>query len=193
MYEFIDDDRFEVQELYWNFVENEEQSLTKGINALKEMIKKDSDFYDPYVTLAEYYFAKNKPVQASEVMKEGYNRAMKRLIKKGRFPDMLNWGFIENRHIIRMLFNYAMYLWEVGEKDEALRIFLQLLASNPNDNIGARYAIVAMLEGMASMNVFEKKFETKEGYLDGMKVEKWFEKAAKKHPEEIGWWFELDD
>lgn len=40
------------------------------------------------------------------------------------------------------------------------------------------------------MGEYESKFTSKDGYLDGMKIEKWFDKAAKKYPNEIGWWFE---
>jgi tetratricopeptide (TPR) repeat protein len=193
MYEFIDKERFEVEEMYWDFMESEEQDVAKGIKELKSMIQKDPDFFDPYVVLFDYYHADNKPMLAFEIIKDGYNRAMKMIVKKGKFPDELSWMFMENRHIIRIIFQYAMLMWEVGEKDEALRIFQQLLGSNPNDNIGARYVIVAMLDGMASMREYEEKFETKEGYLDGNKVEKWFQKAAKKYPDEIGWWFDMED
>ena len=100
---------------------------------------------------------------------------------------------MENRHIIRMIFQYAMLVWEIGEKEEALRIFQQLLGSNHNDNIGARYAIVALLEGMPSMQAYEDKFMSKDGYMDAREVEEWFDKASKKHMSEIGWWFELED
>ena len=193
MYEFIDDERFEVEELYYDFMESENQDVTKGIKELKSMIQKDPNFFDPYIVLYDYYHADNKPMLAFDILKNGYNRAIKMIVKKGKFPDTLNWMFMENRHIIRILFQYAMLLWEVGEKDEALRIFQQLLASNSNDNIGARYAIVAMMEGMASMQEYEEKFETKDGYLDANKIEKWFQKTAKKYPNEIGWWFETED
>jgi tetratricopeptide (TPR) repeat protein len=192
MYEFIDIDRYEAQESYYDFIESSNQNLTNGIKTLKDMIKKDPDFFDLYITLSERYYAKRKPVEAYEIIKKGYGRAMKLIINKGRFPDKLRW-FIENRHIIRMIFNYAMLMWESNNKDEALSIFAQLLASNPNDNIGARYAIVALLEGMGSMGEYERKFASKDGYLDGIKVEKWFEKVVKKYPSELGWWFEIDD
>ncbi len=193
MYEFIDIDRYEVHESYFDFIESNEENLTNGITALKDIIKKDPDFFDPYITLSDHYYAKRKPVEAYGIIKTGYGRAMKLIINKGRFPDKLSWMFTENRHIIRMIFNYAMLTWETNNKDEALSIFTQLLASNPNDNIGARYAIVAMLEGMKSMDEYERKFGSKDGYIDAIKVEKWFEKAAKKYPNEIGWWFEMDD
>lgn len=193
MYEFIDIDRYEVQENYFDFLESNEGNLTNSIKTLKDMIKKDPDFFDPYITLSERYYAKRKPAEAYEIIKKGYGRAMKLIINKGRFPDKLDWLITENRHIIRMIFNYAMLMWEGNNKDEALSIFAQLLASNPNDNIGARYAMVALLEGMGSMSEYERKFTSEDGYLNGTKVEKWFEKAVKKYPSELGWWFEIED
>ena len=92
-----------------------------------------------------------------------------------------------------MIFNYAMLLWEMGETSEAKRIFGQLLASNPNDNIGARYAILAILEGLPSMDAYEAMFETKEGYLDAMKTDEWFDKNAPKYPGDFGWWLALEE
>lgn len=66
---------------------------------------------------------------------------------------------------------------------------MQLLKSNVNDNIGARYAIVAMLEGFESMGEYEEKFMSGFG-LDAMAVEEWFNEASKKHKKVIGWWFD---
>lgn len=193
MYEYVDKDRYEVQQFYWDFMEREETNIAKGIKKLKKIIQKDPDFFDSYVVLAEYYDAKGADEDAFEIIKEGYERAMNLMMPQGRFPDKLEWLYMENRHIIRIIFQYAMRLWEIGETKEALRLFKQLLASNPNDNIGARYAIVALLEGMPSMQTYEEKFATAQGYLDGAKVEEWFQKAADRHMDEIGWWFELDE
>jgi len=193
MYEFVDEaDRYEVQTAYWDFLESEEEDAKKAIKALKKIIKKDPDFFDPYVTLSEYYEYAGDDMESFNILKEGYERAMKMVIHKGRFPDVLSWLFMENRHIIRMMYNYALKMWKIGEKDEALRVMQQLLASNPNDNIGARYGIVALLEGYEDMQSWEENFVSKSGYgLNALEVEKWFEKHAKKYPEEIGCWFEM--
>jgi len=182
LYEFIDKDRLEVQEVYWDFTESTDTDIGKGIQKLKGMIKKDPDFFDAYTSLADLHLVNENPEAMYKVLKDGYNRAMKLIIKRGKFPDELSWLYMENRHIIRVIFQYAMFMWEVGEKEDALRIFQQLLGSNYNDNIGARYAIVALLEGLPSMEAYEDKFRSKDGYgLDARKVEKWFEKASNKY------------
>jgi len=193
-YEFIDEDRFEVNEMYFDFLESPVQNdIKKSIKALKAMIKKDKNFFDPYITLYEYYLLDRDFKNAIKIMEQGFQRAIDLIDMDGKFPDILNWGFVENRHIIRMIFNFAMFIWaNDDDKEIALNIFMELLKSNPNDNIGARYSIVAILEGFESQDALEEKFESKDGMgMDGMALERWFNKAAQKHLDVIGWWFEL--
>jgi tetratricopeptide (TPR) repeat protein len=192
-YEFIDIDRFKVNEMYWDFLESlDSEDITKSIKVLKKMIKTDLDFFDAYTTLYEYYLYDNEPKKALDILTKGYERAMNLVLDRGRFPDKLSWLFIENRHIIRVIFNYAAMMWTVENKKEALRLFKLLLKSNPDDNIGARYSIVALLEGYKSQEHFEEQFENDDGSgLDGMAMHRWFEKHAKKHKKEIGWWLEM--
>ena len=125
-------------------------------------------------------------------MEKGYERAMKLVLRDGKFPDSLPWLFIENRHIIRVMFNFAALLWLNKDKKNALAIFQRLLKSNPNDNIGARYAIVGICAGIKSLFHLEEMFSKGNGYLDWEAQEKWFHKAAQKHKDEIGWWLELE-
>ena len=125
--------------MYWEFIESKEaDNVKKSISILKKIIKKDPDYFDPYITLHEYYLLNGDPENAMDVLERGYKKALKLIMKKGKFPDVLLWGFIENRHIIRMLFNYAMFMWEIEEKEQALALMMSLLKSNPGDNIGAR-------------------------------------------------------
>lgn len=195
-YEFIDRDRFNVNELYWEFLESPEaDDVKKSIKALKSMITKDADYFDPYITLHEYYLMDGDHKNAIKIMEEGFKRAIDLVDNNGRFPDELPWAFMENRHIIRMIFNFGMFVWANDENKEiALNIFMELLKSNHNDNIGARYSIVAILEGFNSQDEYEEQFESEDGHiLDYMKLEKWFYQSAQKHKDVIGWWLELDD
>jgi len=195
VYEFIDRDRFEVNELYWEFLESPEaDNVKKSIMALKSMIKKDANFFDPYVTLHEYYLMDRDFKKAIEIIEKGFKRAIDLIDNNGRFPDELPWGFIENRHIIRMIFNFAMFIWANDDKDIALNIFMQLLKSNHNDNIGARYSIVAILEGFNSQEEYEEEFESKDGMgLEYEALEEWFYKVAEKHKDIFGWWLDLEE
>jgi len=195
-YEFIDKDRYKVSEMYFEFLESPEQdNIKKSIKSLKAMIKKDPNFFDLYITLHEYYLMDRDFKNAIKIIEKGFQKAIDLIDNNGKFPDILNWGFIENRHIIRMIFNFAMFVWANDEdKDIALNIFMELLKSNHNDNIGARYSIVAILEGFNSQEEYEEYFESKNGMgLEYEALEKWFYKSAQKHLDIIGWWLKLED
>ena len=88
MYEFVDEvDRYKVQTEYWDFLESEEEDVKKAIKKLQGIIKKDPNFFDPYVTLAEYYQYAGEDEEAFSIMKEGCDRAMDMVVRKGKFPD----------------------------------------------------------------------------------------------------------
>lgn len=194
IYEFVDKDRFEVNELYWDFLDSKDANdAKKSIKILTNIIKKDPDYFDPYISLYEYYLENREFKKAISILQEGYARARALIDNNGRFPDELPWGFIENRHIIRMLFNYAMFLWEMGNTKEAQKIFMDILKSNPNDNIGARYSIVAILEGFASQAEYEERFANSQDMIEYKAHENWFLEAANKHRDVIGWWLDLAD
>jgi len=195
-YEFTDEDRFEVNELYYEFLESPEaDDVKKGIKTLKSIIKKDANFFDPYITLYEYYLMDRDFKKAIDIMERGFKKSIDLIENNGRFPDKLPWLFVENRHIIRMIFNFAMFVWaNEDDKEIALNIFMELLKSNHNDNIGARYSIIAILEGFGSQEEYEEKFESKNGMgLEYEALEEWFYKSAKKHKNVIGWWLDLEE
>ncbi len=194
-YEFIDRDRFEVNEMYWEFIESEDaEHIEKSIKILKGIIKKDPDYFDPYITLHEYYLANNESNKAIATLVDGYDGAMNLVMVDGEFPDELLWGFIENRHIIRMIFNYALLMWRMEDKEQSVTLMLQLLKANPGDNIGARYYIVAILEGFKSEEEFEVNFmKEDEEYLDWQEQETWFQENVIKHRKELGWWLDMEE
>jgi len=195
VYEFIDKDRFKVNKMYWEFIESEDaEDIEKSISILKNIIKKDPDYFDPYITLHEYYLENTEPDKAIVVLVEGYDRAMDLIMLDGEFPDELLWGFLENRHIVRMIFNYALLMWRLEDTERAVSLMLQLLRSNPGDNIGARYYIVAILEGFESEEAFEAGFmEDGEEYIDWQKQEGWFQEKIVKHKRVLGWWLDMEE
>ncbi len=193
-YEFIDRDRFDVNEIYWEFIESEDvEDTDKSIKILKKIIRKDPDYFDPYITLHEYYINNNEVQKAFEILGVGYHKAMDLVTLDGRFPDELLWGFMENRHIIRVIYSFATLLWMAEDRKAALAILLQLLKSNTRDNIGARYSIVAMLEGYESIEHFEEQFETEGGYMDAIAMNKWFDEKVEKHRDVLGWWLNIEE
>jgi len=70
---------------------------------------------------------------------------------------VLEWGWLENRHIIKAILNKALSHWVKGETDEALELFRKILSTNPGDNPGVRFYILAIKQGM-SYREFEKHY-----------------------------------
>jgi hypothetical protein len=68
--------------------------------------------------------------------------------KKGNWPDVLEWLWLENRHIIRAILNKTISLWKNKDVDNAIDLFRKLLKTNPMDNVGARNFILADLMGV---------------------------------------------
>ena len=156
------------------------------IRQLKQLIEKDPNFLDSYLLLYEILKEEGDLPEAERVLDDAYERALKLIKdKKGNWPDVLEWGWLENRHIIRTILNKAVSLWESKENDDALDLFMKLLETNPGDNVGVRNYILAIRMNM-SFEEFEKRFN-KGGYYDSELVE-WFDKNYKKFPDEFDWW-----
>jgi len=130
-----------------------------------------------------------KEDEAERVLDEAYRRALNLITdEKGEWPDLLEWGWFENRHIIRTLVNKGASLWDEGNAEEALKIFRNLLRANPYDNPGVRYYILAIRMGM-SLDEFEERFE-KDGFWTS-EIDKWFNANYELFPEEFEWWRKL--
>ncbi len=104
----------------------------------------------------------------------------------GDYPKSLPWGWLENRHIIRALCNFALLQWEQDHIRLFLEIYRKLLASNMNDNIGARYSILAIRLGYGSEyeELFLPDSEPIFG-LDAKKMDTWFITNAPKFSNEF--------
>lgn len=185
---FVDKDR-PVQMKYYDALDRlETASDRETIKAMEKLIKEDPDFLDSYLILHGNYQDNSKWKEADKILNEAYERAINIISdKKGNWPDVLLWGFMENRHIIRTIFNKGVILWDNGKTDEALEIFRKLLKSNPNDNVGVRDFILAIRMDM-SFEEYEERFN-KGGYYDSESIE-WFEENAPNYQDEFGWWFE---
>lgn len=129
-----------------------------------------------------------KVSEAEKFLNEAYERALRLITdEKGNWPDKLEWGWLENRHIIRTLLNKGLHLWKIGENDSALDLFRKMLKTDPMDNVGARVYILAIRTGM-SFEEFEDRFERDGDYDDDLM--KWFEENYKRFPEEFEEWEE---
>lgn len=184
--EFVDKHR-QVAVPFYELCENLGESNPMFIKKqLQRLIQEDPDFLDSYLLLSEILFEEGKDYEGEEMSKTAFIRAIKLITdKKGNWPEVLEWGWLENRHIIKAILNKALSYWVKGETDEALDLFRKLLSTNPGDNPGVRYYILAIKQGM-SYRKFEKRFD--EGGYFSSKLDHWFEKNYKKFPEEFGWW-----
>jgi tetratricopeptide (TPR) repeat protein len=187
---FVDKSR-RVQSKYYDTLDRidaEEMRYQKIVKLMNRLIDEDPDFLDPYLEIYEIYQYENKDKKARQVLEKAYKRAINLITdKKGDWPSVLLWGFLENRHIIRTILNKALLEWDDRNDAKALELLRKLLKTNPNDNIGAREYILAIRMGF-TMAGFEDRFN-KGGYYD-MEVTTWFEEHAPKFPDEFDWWFE---
>ena len=184
--EYVDKNH-NVTDVYYDLREKYNGSNTKSTKRqLKQLIEKDHDFLDSYLLLYEILQDDGNLPEAEKILNDAYERALKLIIdKKGNWPDVLEWGWLENRHIIRTILNKAISLWKNKEIDDALDLFRKLLKTNPGDNVGARDYILAIRMNM-SFEEFENRFD-RGGYCD-KELSDWFDKNYKRFPDEFGWW-----
>lgn len=152
--------------------ENEAYTDDKKISYLKNLISLNNTFYDAYISLKDIYFELRMNKEAYIIILEGYNCLMKHEFNY-KLPSTLDYYELNNRHIFRLLYNYADTLWFFENKVEALKIFKKLLRMHPDDNIGARYAVCGILEGYEYTNQLWNEQD--------QNIEKWFKENMKKH------------
>ncbi|MFQ6032356.1 MAG: tetratricopeptide repeat protein [Candidatus Zixiibacteriota bacterium] len=184
--EFVDKDH-RVMDAYYDLCERYTGRNAKTIKGqLRRLIEKDPDFLDSYLLLHQILQDEGNFLEAEKILDQAYGRAIELITdKKGNWPDILEWGWLENRHIIRTILNKAILLWISKETDRALDLFRKLLKTNPGDNVGARDYILAIRMDM-SLEEFERRFN-KGGFYDIELVE-WFDKNYRKFPDEFDWW-----
>ena len=154
---------------------------------MRELIDDDPDFYDPYLYVADDLREFGEFDEAIELENEAFTRAKRHIEDKdGDWPEYMPWGHIENRHIIRALARGADNLWFEGKTEEALDIYRKLLHSNLNDNIGARFAIVALRMGLSYDEYIKEVWP--EPTMPVEHITKWFSKNAPKFMDELSEW-----
>lgn len=187
---------WQINELFlYQRLELGKDELTAIKLRLQSLIKKQPDYFDLYLLLGDVLLALGKPEQRDTLFDRGYQRALKLILDgQGQWPDRLEWAFMDNRPLIRMLSNKADLLWHIGTVDpeswrKAFGIYENLLRTNPNDNLGVRYLMLAMLEGMTP-DEYGRRFTTWNEYAgevgNGLD-EPWFAANAPKHTE-LSWW-----
>jgi tetratricopeptide (TPR) repeat protein len=189
--EFIDDDHA-VMGRFYDLGERYAQSgPTPAIeSALRKMIVQDPDFYDSYLMLRDLLRRTNRADEGEALLETAHARALARITDANEnWPRALDWGWLENRHIIRTFLNQAIARWQAGDTDAALGLLRNLLRSCPNDNVGARDYLLAVRLGM-TFDEFERTFKTGLGCLgyDAAKMWDWFDENSSRFPDEFDEW-----
>ena len=194
MRELIDKDHRDVMDAYYDISEQLHEGVGSKAKIKKDLIKlinKDPYFFDSYNTLYQILTDQKKEKEAIKLLNDGYRKCLELILdKKGNWPDLIEWGFLENRHVVRILINKAILEWELGNVDEALSLFKNLLRTNPRDNVGARFYILAIKMDM-TFDDYEDRFN-RGGYYDNKSWE-WFNENVERFPEEFKEWMEAEN
>lgn len=161
-------------------------SNTAVVFELKALIEEDPFYFDPYLTLAGILESEGNLLEALHLRELAYELALDTILDEdNKWPDTLDWVFIENRHIIRALFSMVDIYWQNNQAQKALYLLRNLLRVNPLDNIEARYNILAIRMGL-SFQEFQKLTDRNEN--GGFDIGEWFESNKNQFPEDFDWW-----
>lgn len=119
----------------------------RRLQLARKALEIDPDCAEAHVILAERCASLDDRLQH---YRQGMDGAARSLGPKV-FADMAGhfWGLASTRPYMRARFGVATTLAELGEVDEAIEHYQELLQLNPNDNQGVRYELLSllMLEG----------------------------------------------
>jgi len=186
MREFIDEHHSMSKKYYEIMDSYTGKNVNTVISKLKKLIQKDPNYFEAYNSLQDLLSKIGKKEEANIIIKQASERALKRIADRlGNWPDRLEWMYLENRHVIRALFNQALLFWKEDTIDSALNLFRKLLHSNPNDNLGVRYFILAIRKNI-KFSEFDEWFNKKGFYTN--EIDHWFYNNYLLFPEEFEWW-----
>lgn len=187
---FIDKER-PVMNRFYGILEKD-LSSSELLDAMQKLIEQDKDFYEPYLAAADILFSESKNDEAAEFLMQAYVEAVARISDEdGNWPDEMEWKFTENRHILRVLEEYGLFLWENDYIDEALELFRRMLCMNPDDEQGVRYNMLAIKMHLGVYD-WDEPFIIKDEHgcevdLDDDKIDRWFQQHAQQFPDEFKW------
>jgi len=112
------------------------ENYTKAkIEAVEKSIKKYPNYYDFYIELHSQHV---ETTGTSEMLELGYKYAIQRLKDEndGKLPELVNWLFLENRHIFRIIYNHAENLRNMKKYKESNKVLNVLIRLNRSDYRG---------------------------------------------------------
>ncbi|MBI2071178.1 MAG: DUF1186 domain-containing protein, partial [Elusimicrobia bacterium] len=146
-----------------------ENDPRKKVEMARKAIKIWPDCADGYVILAE------ETAQSVDEEYRLYKQALeaaRRALGKEFFVENTGnfWGMIETRPFMRAKAGLAGCLWMMGEIDQALDHYREMLTFNPNDNQGIRYTLASCLGAVGNWDDLKQLFESKD-YQDDIGLE----------------------
>jgi tetratricopeptide (TPR) repeat protein len=122
----------------------ETESTRKRIQLARRALKTSRDCADAYVLLAEEEAGSLE--EARELYRKGVE-AGERALGREAFEEEAGyfWGILETRPYMRARQGLAFCLWELGERQEAIDHYQQMLDLNPDDNQGIRHVLAGCL------------------------------------------------
>ncbi len=113
------------------------------------------DCADAYVLLAEEKAQSLE--EAASLYLAGVKAGERALGKKVFKRDVGHfWSIIETRPYMRARAGLARCLWFLGEREEAVKHYQELLRLNPSDNQGIRYPLAAALLELGDINALQE-------------------------------------
>ncbi len=123
--------------------ETGEATGRQRLKLARQALKICPDCADAYVLLAE---SKSNQQQACELFSQGVD-AGERALGPEAFEEHVGqfWGILETRPYMRARAGLAQCLWQLGQREESVKHYQELLRLNPDDNQGIRYLLAACL------------------------------------------------
>lgn len=139
----------QAQELIYTVMDS--GNRRKRVKLAKQALEISEDCADAYLILAE---ESRSPEEALAFLEQGI-AAGERAIGAEGFAEYEGsfWGVLSTRPYMRVRLALALALFSLGEVDEAIEHFKELLRLNPNDNQGVRYLL---LLGLLSKESFDE-------------------------------------
>jgi len=121
-----------------------ESSPSRAVKLARQALEISPDCADAYVLLADLAAATTR--ERIELLRQGV-AAGSRALGKRFFKENIGhfWGMLESRPFMRAMVALAMLYWEIGQGDEAIELWREMLRLNPNDNLGVRYLLLSCL------------------------------------------------
>ncbi len=109
----------------------------RAVTLAKKALTISADCADAYTFLAEK--TAESLEEALDLYRKGVEAGERALGKKAFKEDVgYFWGLVETRPYMRARDGLAQCLWEVGQREEAVGHYWDMLRLNPNDNQGIR-------------------------------------------------------